>query len=625
MTTGHIPAATAFGAVLGALGLAGALCGCELLVRPDEVPPPGPGADDAGLVRSDAGCVPTRECVKGSCGLFDDDGCGQPLNCGKCLAALLCQDHVCIQPCTPETDLELCAAAGAQCGSLAVGDRCGKPRTPVCGAGGSCPSGTVCGGNPAKPNACACNAASCQGATRCDAATGSCVAGCSTAAQCPSGGVCSNDTCLCPGGGHECSGACVPNDPAHCGTGCLQCPTDAHGTASCDGTACRLACEPGYTSCSSTCVACPAHGKAFGCAADGTCLATECDSGYSVCDGACCTWQIDTVGTATAGGRLSIAVDANDVSHIAFLASTKEMRWAKRNSTGSWTVETLDTTGTITDDQLVSVGVMPGGEPAVLYLDGKGNVRLAERKKNGTSGWTKSTVFTPVSPSAPLAPALVVQGDGTLHAVFAESGGPGDPYAVHYATRTLLGSTWTRETVDGPDCIGLATAIALDAAGKPAIAAAEIGVGVDYEDVVSFFSRGAAAWAPEQVDAGALGYSLSLAIGASGVQLGFVRGTFDTLVHATLGTPWKLVDALKNSSKDDASLVLDAQGNPHFAFVSSVSGAVRHAYFTSGGWVSELVDSNGAGVAAAVDKAGRLRIVYRNTNSGAVKHAWVGN
>ena len=610
----------AFAALCAAALSSAGLTACELAIRPDDVPPPG-AVDAGGGERADASCTPTRDCVAGNCGTIDD-GCGRPLNCGKCVGGKQCQDNLCVATCTAETDAELCAAAGADCGTLSVIDKCGKPRTPSCG-GASCPPGMVCGGNAAKPHACACNAGSCTGTTHCDTATGSCVAGCSTAAQCTvTGADCVGGSCVCPGGGHECVGACVPNDQAHCGTGCLACPTDPHGSAGCDGISCSLTCSSGYLDCSGACSACPANGKTFACGAAGKCVANECVNGYSVCDGACCKWQIDTVTSSSAGGRLSIAIDENDVSHIAFWATAKDVRWGKRNATGTWTIETIETTGSMSDDQIVSVGVVPGGEPAVLYLDGRGNVRIGERKKGGTSGWTKSTVYAAASPDVPLAPSLAVQADGTLHAAFGEDG---SPYHLYYATRLLTGPTWTQELVDSPDGLGLATAIALDASNKPSLAAMEIAVETNYDDTAYFFARSGASFTPQKIESGALGYSLSMAIGAGFAQVGFARGYLDTLVYATQGTPWLLADVQPNSARDDASLVVDKQGDPHFVYVSSVSGAVRHAYLAAGAWTSDLVDSDAAGVSAAVDKSGRVRIVYRSSTNGAVKHAWLSN
>ncbi|MGC4119024.1 MAG: hypothetical protein QM765_31550 [Myxococcales bacterium] len=593
------------------------------IVRPDEVQPPNQRADAGSGVRPDASCVPTIVCGSDSCGSYADDGCGDPLSCGKCLSGLTCQDHVCAKPCTAETDGELCGAAGAQCGTLSTTDRCGKARQVSCGT--PCPAGTVCGGNAAKPNLCACNATSCLGSTHCDDATGACATGCSTAAQCPTGGECTNHTCVCPSGGHECGGACVPNDAAHCGTGCLACPTDPHGTAGCDGTACSLTCNSGFKSCNGSCAACPAQGKSFACGAAGTCIALECNAGFSALDGDCLPWHLDTVTSSAADGRLAIAVDASDVSHVGFWASaTKEMRWGRRNISGSWTIETLEATGFLSDEQRLSVVVMPGGEPAVLYLDGKGSVKLAERKKNGTSGWTKSTVFTAPTPSEPIAPALAVHTDGTLHAAFGETGDYGEPYTVYWASRTLNGATWTQEPVDSPDVYGLATALALDATGKASLAATEIGLETNLDDAVLFFTRGASTWTAEKIGTGELGYSLSLALSTSGPLVGFARSGEEALVHASKGTVWTLNDVLAGLASDDACLVLDLQGNPHFAYVNT-SGQLQHAFLSQGSWVSEQVDTNAAGVAAAIDKTGRLRIVYRSSTNGAVKHAFVGN
>jgi len=151
----------------------------------------------------------------------------------------------------------------------------------------------------------------------------------------------------------------------------------------------------------------------------------------------------------------------------------------------------------------------------------------------------------------------------------------------------------------------------------------EVGVEANFDDTAYYFYKGAS-WIRERVQTGELGYSVSLATGALGAHLGFARSGYDTLVHATRGTAWQVLDVLPNSAEDDACLVLDKQGNPHFAYVSSVTGSLRHAYLVNGSWVSEQVDADAAGVAAAVDQAGRLRIAYRSSATGVVKHAWVG-
>ncbi len=86
------------------------------------------------------------------------DGCGAARtidSCGSCAAAESCGgagvENAC--GCTPESDAELCLAAGAECGVLETTDRCGASRTIAdCG---TCAAPAQCGIG-GEPNVCAC-------------------------------------------------------------------------------------------------------------------------------------------------------------------------------------------------------------------------------------------------------------------------------------------------------------------------------------------------------------------------------------------------------------------------------------------------------------------------------------
>ena len=61
----------------------------------------------------------------------------------------------------------------------------------------------------------------------------------------------------CGYGFHPCGTTCVDNTaPATCGTSCTPCATPANSVASCDGTSCSYACDPGFVTCSSGCCSC---------------------------------------------------------------------------------------------------------------------------------------------------------------------------------------------------------------------------------------------------------------------------------------------------------------------------------------------------------------------------------
>lgn len=123
--------------------LDGFVCNSDTLSCDAELPDGGPVLDAD--VQRDS-CVPVfTECTSEQCGSVPN-GCGERVWCGGCDAPETCEgsgiDYTC--GCTPESDAELCAAAGlAECGSLDVLDSCGGARSLSCG---SCSGNDECGG-----------------------------------------------------------------------------------------------------------------------------------------------------------------------------------------------------------------------------------------------------------------------------------------------------------------------------------------------------------------------------------------------------------------------------------------------------------------------------------------------
>ncbi|MFN7130614.1 MAG: hypothetical protein ACK4N5_00930 [Myxococcales bacterium] len=160
-----------------------------------------------------------------NCGVIND-GCGSTVACGTCSAPNTCGGggvaNVC--GCTQQTDAELCAAAGRNCGPLSVTDRCLVQRTISCG---SCNLPATCGGG-GTPGVCGCTPVSdaefcaSQGRT-CGQATGTDNCGASRNVNC--GGCPIGENCTSAG---QCQPPC---GPANCANGC------------CNGTVCM----PGTT------------------------------------------------------------------------------------------------------------------------------------------------------------------------------------------------------------------------------------------------------------------------------------------------------------------------------------------------------------------------------------------
>jgi hypothetical protein len=506
-------------ATTAALALA-LLCACELLVKPDDVPPPGTSAD-GGSNLLDGGCQPIS-CPAKACGDVPDH-CGGALSCG-------------------------------------------------------CPTGQ-----------------------RCDTATSTCVTGCSS-------------------GQHVCGNACVANDVAACGQSCQQCPLDPHGTPNCDGTRCALNCVDGYRMCGPSCASCPSHGLSFTCEG-ASCQAVACAVGFTVCDGACCSWHLESVMTEKASGTVALAIDPGGASELAYYApSPQEIHWARRVSAGSWTVEAVAGVNDLSQvTQVVDLAVTSAGDPIVLHRSGSpGPLMLGERKGGG---WSSTTVDS----GAARAPAIALEAGGRVHVAYLIAG---TDFDLFHATREATGGAWTRESALATiSADGVNTALSLDGSGKPWIAVNIFQIGPNFDsDAIRLYSHTGASWTNVTVESG-LSYGLGLRLSvdaASAPHLAYVDLDGASLRYAVGdGGTWKLSDVSMGSVADEGQgLSLTAAGVPHLAFVTGTS-SLRHASPGAAGFEVELLDSDAAGVALAVDARGWPRMAYRTT-AGALRCAWWG-
>lgn len=171
------------------------------------VPPPPPDAPGGPFADAAPACEPepvAALCARlgAECGSLDAiDLCGDPrtVGCGACPSGSLCGSGSTANRCATcavETDAELCARLGKNCGSLSAADACGTARTVNCG---SCSAGETCSGS----NTCGCvaesNAAFCARAgANCGAVAGTDNCGSARSASC---GTCTGGA-TCGGGGN---------------------------------------------------------------------------------------------------------------------------------------------------------------------------------------------------------------------------------------------------------------------------------------------------------------------------------------------------------------------------------------------------------------------------------------
>ncbi|HEY3449483.1 MAG TPA: hypothetical protein VGK67_24225 [Myxococcales bacterium] len=202
-----------------------ALAGCELLVRPDDVPPPQPA------------CQPTSCEDRGkNCGSLDD-GCGTSLGCGDCTSPDICGgggvENVCA-PCQPRCQ-------GRECGSNGCGGKCGS-----CGAGEVCdaPAGQCVG---CRTDA---DCATSPAGLRCEPTLRICVA-CLVATDCDSSGL-----VACDAPTHRCQASCKVDGDCASVSGAPRCDPTTRQCVACLGEADCQSPTPHCLLSSKTCVAC---------------------------------------------------------------------------------------------------------------------------------------------------------------------------------------------------------------------------------------------------------------------------------------------------------------------------------------------------------------------------------
>jgi hypothetical protein len=326
-------------------------------------------------------------------------------------------------------------------------------------------------------------------------------------------------------------------------------------------------------------------------------------------------WTVETVSPGVID--VSLALDATGSPRIAF--STQEQPVYAHRDGGGWTLDHLAAPyiaapagGEIAGTELVFYA-----SPSLAFDPASNEPRIAwARMSNGQmwyaehspSGWTYEEIGPPGGP-----PSLVIDAAGTAHVAYTPSGGP------VYTTRTA--GTWTPEPIGaGAGVSGLR----LDASGHPHVA---IGGSFPNSDML-YAERGSGGWSSAGVDTtGNTGWQASLALDAAGEpHLCYFDLTAHALRYAVRSGGTWTVETVTAPIGDggDNSLVLGPSGEPFIAYRESNAGELRFARRAGGVWGSELVvggGSVGVSCSMALDAEGRPHIAYYDGNLVLIRYA----
>ena len=180
-------------------------------------------------------------------------------------------------------------------------------------------------------------------------------------------------------------------------------------------------------------------------------------------------WTIEVVDdNSDVGEYASLAFDAADVPHISYYdKSNKDLMYARRLGDGFWNIETVDGDGDDDDDdstdvgQHTSIGVEADGRVHISYYASTGrNLKYATR--SGTGSWTTRTVDT--NGDVGKYSSIAIDGLGRVYISYYDESNKD----LRYASQFILGF-WATEAVDSAGDVGKYSSLALDDLGRPRI------------------------------------------------------------------------------------------------------------------------------------------------------------
>jgi hypothetical protein len=332
---------------------------------------------------------------------------------------------------------------------------------------------------------------------------------------------------------------------------------------------------------------------------------------------ACATtsWKYTTVDSNVEVQWTSIAVDANDIPHIAyydglFTGSNQQVGTINyaTSLSGTWQSEVVDSVAPIVYGSL-SMLVNTDGALHIAYYDFYNNYALRHATRS-SGAWLTESINTNVINVTTV--SMAHDAKNNLHLVLNPSG------IVTYMTNTT--GVWTSKVIGNNGVIygGAATcAIAVDTAGKAYVGS------YDYTNqVLKYTTNALGSWATETVDSAVdVGLHTAIAVDAGGkTHLSYYDVTNGDLRYATNATGSWVIQTVDRAGDVGraVAIALDANGSAHISYIDVTNNFLKYATNASGSWVTSTKDVvatppwySAYYTSIAVDSTGKVHISYR--------------
>jgi hypothetical protein len=339
------------------------------------------------------------------------------------------------------------------------------------------------------------------------------------------------------------------------------------------------------------------------------------------------TWNVEVV-EAAGGYFSSLRIDNKGNAHVAHAhPDTRALKYSFWDSAlNKWFTTTLDQS-----NGFCALALDSNQRPHISYLSA-GTEKLKYARWDGAE-WNKQTIQIR-SKRIDFYTSIALDPSDNPTISYYEYQGMGDDLRLNVRNVAWNGKLWEVRTVDGDRESGKFNSIAVDSAGKPHVAYANVHAGTAS---LRYSRWNGQSWEPVVLEGpGILGYeafSVSLLLDKhDNPHIAYTEVHTRRAKYATRREgkwEFEVVDQLVNLGYPDRNgITVDEAGRPYVSYYDAGLGQLKLAHKNGAKWITEIVDDNAAGYTSSIridrgaiwitysDEARQLKCARRPLASG---------